>query len=393
VGDPIDPRDAETPSSGPRSGIPGAEATRADESAPESRRADPHRDVTGTLHDVSNELTVMLGWIGEARAQGAARETIEDALRIVEQRARAARDLARRAIGATPVVTLQEPLGLLVAQALGALAVEAQRAGVRLIDVGARTEAAARTARVSGAAEVSQILTNLVMNALAHAPRGSEISVAIAAGEADVTIDVIDQGPGVTHSRRDSIFKGDSMRPGGAGVGLRHARAMAREAGGDLELLTVPGGGIGTGASFRLTWLRGDAVPPAPRSIPRLKIFEGTRVLLVEDDAHVTLLLETALTARGAIVTIARNADELAASLPAGESHDAVLMDLSPIAADPDRAIASVRAHSPLATLVVISGSALELPESLQTGQVRFVRKPFEVGEIVAALAAGRTAG
>ena len=119
MGDPNDPRD-----DGP--------AETAARSAPgEPKRADPHRDVTGALHDVSNELTVMLGWIGEARAQGASREAIEDALRIVEQRARAARDLARRAIGATPVVDEEEPLGTLVAHALRVLAVEAQRAGVR----------------------------------------------------------------------------------------------------------------------------------------------------------------------------------------------------------------------------------------------------------------------
>jgi CheY-like chemotaxis protein/anti-sigma regulatory factor (Ser/Thr protein kinase) len=383
VGDPNDPRDAEAPSSGPRSGVPGA----ARSAAEESRRGDPHADVSGALHDVSNELTVMLGWIGEARAPGASRDAVEDALRIVEQRARAARDLARRAIGVTPVTTFDEPLGTLVAQALRALAVEAHRAGVRLVDHGARSEAAARTAHVSAAADVSQVLTNLVMNALSHAPRGSEVSVAVAAGEADVTIDVVDQGPGVADARRDSIFKGDSMRPGGAGVGLRHARAIARAAGGELELLRPAGA---SGAHFRLTWPRADAIPPAPRSIPRLKIFEGTRVLLVEDDAHVTQLLETALTARGAIVTIARSSGELLAALPPGEPHDAVLMDLSPIAADPDSAIDAVRAHSPLATLVVISGSALELPEPLQSGQVRFVRKPFEVGEIVAALAAGR---
>jgi CheY-like chemotaxis protein len=344
--------------------------------------------VTGALHDVSNELTVMLGWIGEARAQGAAREAIEDALRIVEQRARAARDLARRAIGASPVVTEEEPLGTLVPQVLRALAVEAQRAGVRLTDHGLRGEAAARTARVSGAADVSQVVTNLVLNALAYAPRGSEVSVSIGAGEAQVTIDVTDEGPGVSEPRRDSIFHGDSARSGGSGVGLRHARAMARAAGGDLELLSPAGA---PGAHFRLTWPRADAIPPVPRSVPRLKIFEGTRILLVEDDAHVTQLLEAALTARGAMVTIARNAGELTASLVPGQPHDAVLMDLSPIAADPETAIASVRANSPLATLVVISGSAVELPTPLQTGLVRFVRKPFEVGEIVAALAAGRT--
>ncbi len=362
VGDPTDPRD-------------------------DSRRADQSRDVTGALHDVSNELTVILGWVGEARAQGATRESIDDALRIVEQRARAARDLARQAIGASPAVSEEEPLGPLVGQALKGLAVEAQRAGVKLVDMG-RGEGGSRAARVLGGASVAQVLTNLVLNALAHAPRSSEVVVSFAAGEAQVTLDVIDQGPGVSEARRESIFKGDSARAGGAGVGLRHARAIARAAGGDLELLTPPGA---AGAHFRLAWPRADAVPPAPRSVPRLKIFDGTRVLLVEDDAHVTQLLETALTARGATVTVARSASELPAALPAGMPHDAVLMDLSPIAADPDAAIASVRAHSPEAQLVVISGSALELPVPLQGGGVRFVRKPFEVGEIVAALAAGRT--
>ncbi len=347
---------------------------------------DPHRDVTGALHDVSNELTVMLGWIGEARVQGASRESIEDALRIVEQRARAARDLARRAIGATPVVIEEEPLGALVGQLLRALAVEAHRAGVRLTDGGGIPEAA-RAAQVSRAAELSHVITNLVLNALAYAPRGSDVAMTVAVGEAQVTIDVEDQGPGVSDARRDSIFQGDSGRPGGSGVGLRHARAMARATGGDLELLSLPGT---SGARFRLTWPRADAIPPVPRSVPRMKIFEGTRILLVEDDAMVTQLLDTALTARGASVTVARNTTELAAALVPDEPHDAVLMDLSPIAADPDAAINSVRANSPLATLVVISGSALELPVLLQGGHVRFVRKPFEVGEIVAALAAGR---
>ncbi len=349
-----------------------------------SKRADPHRDVTGALHDVSNALTVMLGWIGEARLVDATRESIEDALRIVEQRARAARDVARRAIGAgVPGPDEDRPASEIVAEVVASLAVEAQRAKVKLV---AQVPPDGVRARVMPATDVAQVVTNLVMNAIAYAPRASEIAIAVTAGEAQVTIDVIDTGPGVSDARRDSIFEGDSERAGGAGVGLRHARAMARAANGELELLTVRGS---PGAHFRATWPRVDAMPPVPRSVPRLKIFEGTRILVVEDDAHVTQLLEAALVARGAEVTIARTHAELDVALLGGP-HDAVLIDLSPIAADPDRAIASLRASSPNATLVVISGSALELPASLQTGGVRFVRKPFEVGEIVAALAAGR---
>jgi CheY-like chemotaxis protein len=348
---------------------------------------DPHRDVTGALHDVSNALTVMLGWIGEARAVGASRETIDDALRIMEDRARAARDLARRAIGASPPAAIPEeaPAAGVVTQVLKVLTVEAQRAGLKLVPDVAE---GAKTARVVAAGDVSQAVTNLVMNALAYAPRGTAVSVRVAAAETQVMIDVVDAGPGVSDARRESIFQGDSARAGGAGVGLRHARALARAAGGELELLSPRDQ---AGAHFRMTWPRADAVPPIPRSVPRLKIFEGTRVLVVEDDIHVSQLLEAALTARGAEVTIARDAQELAAALIPGLAHDAVLIDLSPIAGDPDAAIASLRANSPGATLVVISGSAEALPVPLQTGHVRFVRKPFEVGEIVAALAEGQT--
>jgi CheY-like chemotaxis protein len=348
------------------------------------KRVEPHRDVTGALHDVSNALTVMLGWLGEARLPEASRESIDDALRIVEQRARAARDLARRAIGASlPLPDEERPAGEIVSEVVASLAVEAQRAKVKLVT---RIPLEAGRARLTPATDVSQVVTNLVMNGIAYSPAGTEVVIAVIAGEAQATIDVIDAGSGVSDERRDSIFEGYSERAGGAGVGLRHARALARAATGDLELLSARGA---PGAHFRVTWPRIDAMPPAPRSVPQIKIFEGTRILVVEDDAHVTQLLEAALLARGATVTLARTHAELDAAMKDGP-HDAVLIDLSPIAADPDAAIASLRASSPEATLVVISGSALELPASLQTGSVRFVRKPFEVGEIVSALAAGR---
>ena len=61
---------------------------------------DPKRAALGALHEVSNALTVLLGWVAEAREPDATPEEVERALRIIEQRGRAARDLARRAIGA-----------------------------------------------------------------------------------------------------------------------------------------------------------------------------------------------------------------------------------------------------------------------------------------------------
>jgi DNA-binding response OmpR family regulator len=113
-------------------------------------------------------------------------------------------------------------------------------------------------------------------------------------------------------------------------------------------------------------------------------VLAGTRILVVEDDRDVAALLESALGARGAYVVIARTAAELAER--AIEQHDAALVDLSPIADDVRGAVETLRRGSPEVALVFISGSAAGLPEGLESEGIRWVRKPFEVSEIVAAI-------
>jgi len=347
---------------------------------------DPHRDVTGALHDVSNALTVLLGWISEARSGRASGEQLERALAIIEDRARTARDLARRAIGASATVDdRDEALDVVIRDVVEALAVEAQRAGVAL-DVTRRCAAA----RVSLAADASQVLTNVLLNAIAWTPSGGRVTIEPDADGAVATIVVQDEGPGVDPAQAPRIFEGSkSTREGGAGVGLKHARAVARAAGGELELLSERGV---RGARFRLRWPRVEpALPLAPLSAPRPAVLAGTRVLVVEDDGDVATLLEAALGARGAEVVVVRTAEELARH--AADRHDAALVDLSPIAADVRGAIDALRRGSPDVALVFISGSAVGLPEGLEAERIRWVRKPFEVAEVVAALTETRADG
>jgi CheY-like chemotaxis protein len=361
----------------------------SDESRPSARWSeppalgDPHRDVTGALHDVSNALTVLLGWVAEARTGRGSPEQVNRALAIVEERARTARDLARRAIGAQAVIDdREEPLDAVVSEVVEALSVEAQRAGVTLL-----IKTHAPGVRVPLPGDASQILTNVLLNALAWAPKGSQVNIEIQADSATAMVFVQDEGPGVPAAQVPRIFDGASNREGGAGVGLRHARAVARAAGGELELVALVTEPVRRGARFRLRWPRVEAtLPRAPVSAPRPAVLAGTRVLVVEDDADVAALLESALGARGARVVVARTAEELL--LRAKETHDAALVDLSPIAHDVKGAVDALRKGSPNVALVFISGSAVGLPEGLdsEAGEIRWVRKPFEIGEIVAAL-------
>ena len=337
--------------------------------------SDPHRDLAGVLHDVSNALTVLLGWVGEARAPGATPEAVAYALTIIEQRARIARDLARHAIG-SPRIDEQREVGAIVREMAEALLVEAQRTGVRLVVTGANS-----VAKVAGALDVSQVLTNLVLNALAHAPRGSSVDVKLTIEDERCTVVVSDDGPGVSADRRGSIFEGDSLRPGGTGVGLRHSRALAQAWGGDVELVEH----AGRGARFRMAWPRIDAVPRPPVSTSRLSDLSGMRVLVVEDDVAVTQLLETVLEARGAAVTIASTAAALQASLANGP-YDAALVDLSPIAGDAAGALTELRARCPDVTVVLVTGNADATPDVIADMKVELVRKPFEVREVLAVL-------
>jgi CheY-like chemotaxis protein len=351
---------------------------------------DPHRDLSGALHDVSNALTVMLGWVQEARDPEATRESVAYALDIIEQRARIARDLARRAIGGSAKFLDQDAqLDVTLGDAIEALSVMAQKIGVKVAQRGD-----ARGIRIPAAGDVSQILTNLVMNAFAHAPPESTVTVVVDVWERSIAIDVADEGAGVPAARRKSIFEGDSTREGGAGVGLRYARALARAAGGDLDLVIDSfaslDDAVKSGARFRLTWPRVDTLPKPPVSVARMRVLEGTRILVIEDDRDVTDLLEASLGARGATVTIARSPAELTAAL--GSEHDAALIDLSPISADPRAAFDALRKASPNARLVVMTGSAEGLPQEVDPEGVRLVRKPFEVSEIVAALIEPRKA-
>jgi CheY-like chemotaxis protein/anti-sigma regulatory factor (Ser/Thr protein kinase) len=353
--------------------------TESDDRRKREAVADPHRDLAGVLHDVSNALTVLLGWIGETKGPEATPETIAYALKIIEQRAKIARDLARHAIGAPSFDEHEQRQAARIAnEVVETLRVEASRRAATLVVRDVDVEA-----RLDGAIDVSQVLTNLILNALAHAPSGTEVVVEVTEDEEQVSFVVADQGPGVPQSRRDGIFRGDSLRPGGAGVGLRHSRALARARGGEVELLApTPAGG----ASFRLTWPRVDATPRAPARTTQASELDGVRILLIEDDAAVSQLLETALEVRGADVTIASNEAEVAKALTSGP-FDAGLLDLSPIANDIAGAIARLKACSPDIDLVLITGSADRLPDVIASEGMKLVRKPFELAEVLAVLA------
>lgn len=347
----------------------------------------PERDLAGALHEVSNALTVVLGWIERARAGAADPVEVERALAIAASRASQARGIVRAAIGVEGAPEPRRPAGGVVADAVIGLEPELSRAK---LSIRAEVATAVEAAPIADASVVLQILTNLLLNAIAASPAGSTVGVEARPGEgAEVVFAVTDEGPGVPPDRRHTVFHdGISTRPGGAGIGLRHAASLARAMGGDLCLSDSR-----RGARFELTWpteaLDADEVPAeiSSRSVAssRPNALRGARILLLEDDDAVIDLLDTALTARGADVVSIRRHGELAGALASGP-FDAALFDISPIQGDVRGALATVRASSGVPRLVLISGNAAQAPAVPPDWVSAWVRKPFEITEILAAL-------
>jgi CheY-like chemotaxis protein len=379
---------------------------------------DPARDLAGALHEVSNALTVVLGWIGRAREASGAPAEVERALDVAAGRASQARSIVRRAIGAEVATEPPASVAAVVADAVTGLELELERAGIHALE---SVSPAVRGRSIAHGPTVLQILTNLLLNAIAMSPRGSTVRVEASSTLGGVIFAVTDEGPGVPLERRRTLFEaGLSTRAGGAGIGLRHAAAQARSLGGALALGELQSAGLG--ARFELTWplacvatapelheagaqrLPAEPTQPsAPVSRNRTMPLAGTRVLLVEDDDAVVDLLDTALTARGADVVSIRHQRELEGALATGP-FDAALFDISPIQDDVQGAVAmvrgargawrergergesDVRVASDALRIVLISGSAEQMPEMPSEWVAAWVRKPFEVAEILQAI-------
>ncbi|MCE7893970.1 MAG: sensor histidine kinase, partial [Sorangiineae bacterium PRO1] len=137
----------------------------------------------------------------------------------------------------------------------------------------------------------------------------------------------------------------------------------------------------GPGACFELSWPKRDARAPsrAPTEPVRL---EGVRVLVLEDDPAVLGLIELALEARGASVIAITSRHDLG-SFDAAGPLSVALFDLSPIADDPRAALASLRARAGDVPVVLISGSPNGAAELSDADVCAWIRKPFEMGEVI----------
>lgn len=97
---------------------------------------------------------------------------------------------------------------------------------------------------------IRQVLVNLLTNANEYCPQGANIGVKARRVDAEVEIDVIDDGPGIPEQQLEHIFErfsrgdaGETQRVGGTGLGLAISKSLIDLHGGTIGAESTPGEG------------------------------------------------------------------------------------------------------------------------------------------------------
>lgn len=95
---------------------------------------------------------------------------------------------------------------------------------------------------------LSEMLVNLVDNALRYTPAGGTVTVSLSLEGEWVCIRVEDNGPGIPESEHEHVFERFYRIMGtqaeGSGLGLAIVKEVVDGASGDVALKTAPNGGL-----------------------------------------------------------------------------------------------------------------------------------------------------
>jgi PAS domain S-box-containing protein len=241
---------------------------------------------------------------------------------------------------------------------------------------------------------VQQVLWNLLNNARKFTPDGGTVTINSSNPDDNlIVVEIVDTGIGIAPEKLSKLFnafeQGDSAearRAGGLGLGLAISRALMEAHGGAL---TVASAGVGTGATFSISF--GTVSPEPPRRsegngghAPRAH--EPLRVLVVEDDVATLRAIEKLLAmGRHRVIPATTVASALEAA--AREPLDLVISDLGlPDGLGYDLMRQLTQLHGVRGIALSGYGMSSDVEKSLAAGFVEHLVKPIDAATLDAVI-------
>jgi PAS domain S-box-containing protein len=320
----------------------------------------------GLAHDFNNLLTAVTGNLSLLRHAPPGAPETPGLLKAVEEATGRAAALTRQLLtfakGGSPVRSVASVGELLVDSATFVARGSRVRCEFDVAD-----DVAAVNADVG---QLSQVVGNLVLNAMQAMPQGgttriSARNVTLASGHASglaagryVRITVADEGIGIAPQDLPRIFDPFfTTKPAGSGLGLSTSYSIVARHGGRIGVAST----LGRGTEFTVHL---PATDEAPQVRTAQGIVAGTgRVLVMDDDETIRLVVQRMLESLGYACDTCCNGEEAVSlcddALGGGRPYDAVILDLTIPGHDGGaQVLPSLRALAPGVVAIVASGYA-----------------------------------
>ena len=204
-------------------------------------------------------------------------------------------------------------------------------------------------------AELRELLTNLIFNAVDALPLGGAVTVRTWPSEdGRAVLEVADTGTGMDEETRRRCLEPFFTTKGekGTGLGLSMVHGTVRRHGGELDIDSTPG----QGTTIRITlpaW--GTRTPDAPAHQTPAAAGRPLSVLIVDDEPAVRQVTAAFVTHDGHHVTCAADGYEALRLLPAGPV-DLLITDRAMPGMSGDQLAQAVKDASPATAVVLLTG-------------------------------------
>jgi PAS domain S-box-containing protein len=231
--------------------------------------------------------------------------------------------------------------------------------------------------------ELREVVLNLIFNAVDAMPQGGIIDVGTSIEGSTARFWVADSGAGMTQDILARIFEPFYSTKGerGTGLGLSASHGIIENHGGDINVISAPGKGTRFDVLLPLheSTQTTVAAASAPASEPK-----SARVLVVEDEERVRVLLNDAFRSQGHDVTEAATGAEALKRLDAGE-FDLMICDLGLPELSGLHVARWVKEFRPDLPVIIATGfSEMIADEDYQKARIdEVISKPYAVADVL----------
>jgi signal transduction histidine kinase/ActR/RegA family two-component response regulator len=245
---------------------------------------------------------------------------------------------------------------------------------------------------------LSQVLVNLISNAVKYNHRGGTITISCAEeGAGQASIMVRDTGPGIALENIERIFVpferlgAEQTAVEGTGIGLPLARALTEAMRGELTATSV----LGQGSAFTLRLPRvpdlihipAPALPPASRAGgPHAPAAGSLSILYIEDNPANVEVVARFLRGRPNLRLLSEASGRAGLECAVRDLPDLILLDLHLSDLHGDEVLGELKAEPATAAIpvVVLSADASRgvIRRLLASGAFAYLTKPIELAEL-----------